>query len=1122
MTFETDSVVYSGLESEIMLIPEEETTLVLSVAQGVLNVPNIGNAERELGVRFEVKPADYLFNYTGKISGSTTVNQNIGYTKAGLATELKPTDGDWIEFDQAGYDNIATKNGVLTSNTTNTNTHYAAQRMVFDLSTIAAGDVDLIKNNTRSLTFNITSYGHGKNGSADDWQNEVLLWNRSTNQYDSLGYTGVQFSRTSEAYKEDGTVVPANQPRFELGRFHNLLTANQADVEDGTEGFTNISSSITKDISKAWHGIASLKVVTKGEMLSEGAYTNYTSVLIKPSKSYTANVRVNGESGSVKVMLRFLNSSVVSVGEWYSSEIQLNSDWQKVTVTATAPEDAMYASIMIRTIGTQATTFYIDGLQLNEGDPIDWQPGGTGKATMVEEGTTNLIPVDKQKFEGWSTYLGSTVTLTQNQSVPEWGATDATRIQTSGGTDVLKYLIAACVGASGQYYSENVWIKNIGSADLRVYSNQGSKSYTVLAGKQIHVKLEGILGNGVGNVQMQFRAPTAEDSLDFIAWRPQVEQKAYVTSFTPAERKPESLKIPLDGMQCLLDKGTIAIRVNVNDASKRQVASVYSSILNMRIASVNGISLNHSAGSPAWNLNFCANSIHANGYTADSYTPNGWHDFVVRWDKTQSKAQLWIDGVQRIDLDNPKFATVLASHLYLGSNLNVNNELDTTLCDLHISKEYWSDEKIATRATATTWDTRDADTLYISSLSGDFATPCPFNKTLTANLGNYVDDNLDTNILVKSRYPSDGTTESGVYTDYASMTANAECAIDPKVTIKDQSVQYIGELQTDQSITVSDEGLLTGNAPLTTSNLIKNPVFLYSESNWNKVSTPIISRDKHYLGGKSALVNSIAYYTQTLNITAGKPYSFAAEFMGTEDNAVGKLEIEWSTGAKSSVTVTTSASEWQRCELDNQIAPTGATTVTVKVMGNSATSVYADAVQCTQTRISPTFALEDCSRILQNDIITLPANCNVQVQATSTDNGAGADTFTTYLNYIKPVDSGTIQGFVENFSIVERISHKTIPGGLNSLYPKGFIPQSSDITFDIDRLWFNPDMVNYLNPSITYTLKYKADTTNKKGLPQSETRYLSGCVFTDLGFTSPEEDLCKERMSGKALRHFSV
>jgi hypothetical protein len=51
----------------------------------------------------------------------------------------------------------------------------------------------------------------------------------------------------------------------------------------------------------------------------------------------------------------------------------------------------------------------------------------------------NLIPVDKQRFEGWFKYGGATVTLTQNQYVPEWGTSEATRIQSSGGSDVLKY-----------------------------------------------------------------------------------------------------------------------------------------------------------------------------------------------------------------------------------------------------------------------------------------------------------------------------------------------------------------------------------------------------------------------------------------------------------------------------------------------------------------------------------------------------------------------------------------------------------------------------------------------------------------------------------------------------------
>ena len=144
---------------------------------------------------------------------------------------------------------------------------------------------------------------------------------------------------------------------------------------------------------------------------------------------------------------------------------------------------------------------------------------------LIEEGTTNLIPLAKQNFEGWTAYQGAVVTLTQNVAVPEWGATDATRIQTSGGTSVAKYLFNVGVVPAGELRAERVWGKNTGDKTVKVFANFSDIAADVLPGESKLVKLENIIGNDVNNLQISFRTLTIADSLDFIAWRPMAEQK---------------------------------------------------------------------------------------------------------------------------------------------------------------------------------------------------------------------------------------------------------------------------------------------------------------------------------------------------------------------------------------------------------------------------------------------------------------------------------------------------------------------------------------------------------------------------------------------------------------------
>jgi hypothetical protein len=167
-----------------------------------------------------------------------------------------------------------------------------------------------------------------------------------------------------------------------------------------------------------------------------------------------------------------------------------------------------------------------------------------GKMAMVEEGTANLVPVDKQKFEGWTAYSGAVVTLTQNQSVPEWGCTDATRIQVSGGTSTYKYLLGlGFTSVSGQSYTNSIHIKNIGSAPVRIGANFPYTA-TVAPGETKKVILINI-GDGVAIYRFDFYSVNASDSLDFIAWHPMAETKPYPTSFVPTSRAAESLTMPV-------------------------------------------------------------------------------------------------------------------------------------------------------------------------------------------------------------------------------------------------------------------------------------------------------------------------------------------------------------------------------------------------------------------------------------------------------------------------------------------------------------------------------------------------------------------------------------------------
>ena len=159
-----------------------------------------------------------------------------------------------------------------------------------------------------------------------------------------------------------------------------------------------------------------------------------------------------------------------------------------------------------------------------------------------EEPTENLIPQNKQTFEGWYKYGGTSATLTQGVAIPGITQNGATRIQTTGGSGAdtyLKYYFSAGTFSGSDSCSISVWIYNCGSTIVRLTGNAVTGSVIVNPGEikyaTISRKAPGI---DYGDVQLRFGAYTnSTDSLDFIAFQPQIEKKDYATPFTPSYRQ---------------------------------------------------------------------------------------------------------------------------------------------------------------------------------------------------------------------------------------------------------------------------------------------------------------------------------------------------------------------------------------------------------------------------------------------------------------------------------------------------------------------------------------------------------------------------------------------------------
>src|SRR5690606_21950621 len=119
-------------------------------------------------------------------------------------------------------------------------------------------------------------------------------------------------------------------------------------------------------------------------------------------------------------------------------------------------------------------------------------------------------------------------------SVPEWGASDATRIVSSGGNSTVRVLTALGVPKTGEVVTASGWFRNNGTKNIIVASNQGARSIILAPGEGKRIVFEGIEGNGVGSVQFQVNPIIVSDNVDFTWWRLQYEFGNKVTDWTPS------------------------------------------------------------------------------------------------------------------------------------------------------------------------------------------------------------------------------------------------------------------------------------------------------------------------------------------------------------------------------------------------------------------------------------------------------------------------------------------------------------------------------------------------------------------------------------------------------------
>ena len=375
---------------------------------------------------------------------------------------------------------------------------------------------------------------------------------------------------------QDGLVVNydvSNLKSYKGPPIQNLADRIQIDYGTGT-GFSFIAGSEVVDIPQIG------KVTTPYCLIQNNypsvsplccphpfSYTT-TSTAVLPSTLYTYGILYKTESQYTNA--NYLYRIEYTSGSVYIGEAALFGEaiktylgngwyWAVGTFITTATTGLLWTGSYYYLYGTSTDKFSVAKVLLAKGDYIGMHPkywpdygttrsvsqsmydlGGSTTADVTnvnfdiygspyfEEGTTNMLPNGLQTFVGWTQYSGATVTVTQGQTDP-FGGTKATRLQSSGGTTLWKYYHGNTATVNGTTYTGSMWIKNQGSGTITLGNNIGGSSSSIPPGAFTFVSFSTV-SNGVA-YQLGFVTQNISDIFDIVVYHPQIEAKAYATSY---------------------------------------------------------------------------------------------------------------------------------------------------------------------------------------------------------------------------------------------------------------------------------------------------------------------------------------------------------------------------------------------------------------------------------------------------------------------------------------------------------------------------------------------------------------------------------------------------------------
>jgi hypothetical protein len=468
-----------------------------------------------------------------------------------------------------------------------------------------------------------------------------------------------------------------------------------------TTGFTS-SASATLSVSPytPYQGLRSLKVVTPGNAVNEGAYLSSTTTVV--GTVYIGEVMVNAP----------LNASMVLKINGVSNTFTGTGTWQQVTYSFTA--NSTSTPIYVYTNTKQAITFYIDSVQLETGSTAhNWAYGGSSydlgyslqSGLLVEEATTNLLTANQSTGTDSG---GNTTGFTGVQTANGYTGAETLSSSTDYAQQGSKSL--KCI-TDGAYNHEGIYVNISGLTSSVSYTWSGWVIFPVGIPFYLGSSATGTsyYYTGTGNWQYvsatftststshTFSCATVyKSAITFYVDMLQLEQKAYPTSWTLGGTTRNAVTCTIPSNVLNLSAGTIEKQFYITNSMLKAPSGTIFDLSTHSNGGNDLISLYYKVGT---GLVFQTSDNSGNSSTATYSTAltAGNHKLAARWDSTS--IILTVDGSTgtQITTSTPYLPTVAGTY-YIGNN-NSSNYYDSLLSYETISNTKRTDSDISNRAT---------------------------------------------------------------------------------------------------------------------------------------------------------------------------------------------------------------------------------------------------------------------------------------------------------------------------------------------------------------------------------------------------------------------------------------